>query len=50
MNVKRPSTNNETEMSRVVLRKDQDFFTLKAKLIEFHGENEITDSPLPARK
>ncbi|XP_045463285.1 sorting nexin-14-like [Harmonia axyridis] len=51
VNVKRPSTtNNEVETSRVVLRKDQDFFTLKAKLIEFHGENEITDSPLPIRK
>ncbi|XP_044765022.1 sorting nexin-14-like isoform X2 [Coccinella septempunctata] len=51
VNVKRPSSaNNEAETSRVVLRKDQDFFTLKAKLVEFHGENEITDSPLPARK
>ncbi|RZB40834.1 sorting nexin-14-like [Asbolus verrucosus] len=34
----------------VVLRKDQDFYTLKAKLVEFHGESEICDSPLPSRK
>ncbi|KAJ8981392.1 hypothetical protein NQ317_002586 [Molorchus minor] len=34
----------------VVLRKDQDFYTLKAKLVEFHGENEICDSPLPSRR
>ncbi|XP_050301492.1 sorting nexin-14-like isoform X2 [Anthonomus grandis grandis] len=34
----------------IVWRKDQDFFTLKAKLVEFHGENEICDSPLPSRK
>lgn len=33
-----------------VWRKDQDFYTLKAKLVEFHGENEICDSPLPSRK
>ncbi|XP_066140261.1 sorting nexin-14-like isoform X2 [Euwallacea fornicatus] len=33
-----------------VRRKDQDFFTLKAKLVEFHGESEICDSPLPSRK
>ncbi|KAL3275436.1 hypothetical protein HHI36_020197 [Cryptolaemus montrouzieri] len=51
VNVKRPNTvSNEMETHRVVLRKDQDFYTLKAKLIEFHGENEICDSPLPARK
>lgn len=34
----------------IVLRKDQDFYTLKAKLVEFHGENEISDTPLPSRK
>ncbi|CAG9818827.1 unnamed protein product [Phaedon cochleariae] len=33
-----------------VLRKDQDFYTLKSKLVEFHGETEICDSPLPSRK
>lgn len=33
-----------------VWRKDQDFYTLKAKLVEFHGESEICDSPLPSRK
>ncbi|CAH0546449.1 unnamed protein product [Brassicogethes aeneus] len=31
-------------------RREQDFFSLKAKLIEFHGESEISDSPLPSRK
>ncbi|KAF7270619.1 hypothetical protein GWI33_016415 [Rhynchophorus ferrugineus] len=34
----------------IVWRKDQDFFTLKSKLVEFHGEGEICDSPLPSRK
>ncbi|XP_030750868.1 sorting nexin-14-like isoform X2 [Sitophilus oryzae] len=34
----------------IVWRKDQDFFTLKSKLVEFHGEDEICDSPLPSRK
>ncbi|KAH1008819.1 sorting nexin-14 isoform X1 [Dendroctonus ponderosae] len=34
----------------LVWRKDQDFFTLKSKLVEFHGESEICDSPLPSRK
>ncbi|ENN76036.1 hypothetical protein YQE_07409, partial [Dendroctonus ponderosae] len=33
----------------LVWRKDQDFFTLKSKLVEFHGESEICDSPLPSR-
>lgn len=33
-----------------VLRKSQDFFMLKAKLVEFHGETEICDSPLPSRR
>ncbi|XP_065162082.1 sorting nexin-14-like isoform X2 [Atheta coriaria] len=33
-----------------VKRRDQDFYTLKSKLIEFHGENEICNSPLPARR
>lgn len=40
----------ETKRNWVVLRKDQDFYTLKAKLVEFHGESEICDSPLPSRK
>ncbi|KAL1517793.1 hypothetical protein ABEB36_001517 [Hypothenemus hampei] len=46
--------NSSQSESRVnnwtVWRKDQDFFTLKAKLVEFHGESEICDSPLPSRK
>ncbi|XP_966626.3 sorting nexin-14 isoform X1 [Tribolium castaneum] len=39
-----------TKRHWIVLRKDQDFYTLKAKLVEFHGENEISDTPLPSRK
>ncbi|XP_017774101.1 PREDICTED: sorting nexin-14-like isoform X2 [Nicrophorus vespilloides] len=34
----------------IVHRKDQDFYTLKSKLIEFHGETEICNSPLPSRR
>jgi hypothetical protein len=34
----------------IVLRKDQDFYTLKAKLVEFHGDGEISDTSLPSRK
>ncbi|XP_018573959.1 sorting nexin-14 isoform X2 [Anoplophora glabripennis] len=41
---------DDSRRNWVVLRKDQDFYTLKAKLVEFHGENEICDSPLPSRK
>lgn len=40
----------DNSKSWIVLRKSQDFFTLKAKLVEFHGENEICDSPLPSRR
>ncbi|KAK9877963.1 hypothetical protein WA026_020181 [Henosepilachna vigintioctopunctata] len=51
VSVKRPNpVTSEMETERVVLRKDQDFYSLKAKLVEFHGEYEICDSPLPARK
>ncbi|KAG5876709.1 hypothetical protein JTB14_038026 [Gonioctena quinquepunctata] len=40
----------ESKKNWMVLRKDQDFYTLKSKLVEFHGETEICDSPLPSRK
>lgn len=43
-------TDDDTKRNWGVWRKDQDFYTLKAKLVEFHGENEICDSPLPSRK
>ncbi|XP_008560799.1 sorting nexin-14 [Microplitis demolitor] len=33
-----------------VLRKDQDFHTLRSRLLEFHGDREMNDSPLPTRK
>ncbi|KAK0097139.1 hypothetical protein PV326_003144 [Microctonus aethiopoides] len=33
-----------------VLRRDQDFYTLRARLMEFHGDRELNDSPLPTRK
>lgn len=36
--------------SWTVLRRDQDFYTLRTRLIEFHGEKELNDSPLPSRK
>lgn len=31
-------------------RKDEDFYTLKVKLLEFHGENELADISLPSRR
>nr|CAH7759735.1 unnamed protein product [Callosobruchus chinensis] len=40
----------DSKKSWVVLRKDQDFYTLKSKLVEFHGEHIANDSPLPSRK
>ncbi|KAJ3663835.1 hypothetical protein Zmor_008057 [Zophobas morio] len=39
-----------TKRHWIVSRKDQDFYTLKAKLVEFHGENEFNDASLPSRK
>lgn len=33
-----------------IQRKDQDFYTLKSKLIEFHGENDFFDATLPTRR
>lgn len=33
-----------------VLRQDQDFHMLRSRLIEFHGERELNDSPLQTRK
>ncbi|XP_076296987.1 sorting nexin-14 isoform X2 [Lasioglossum baleicum] len=36
--------------SWTVLRRDQDFYALRTRLIEFHGEKELSDSPLPSRK
>jgi len=36
--------------SWTVLRQDQDFYTLRTRLIEFHGDKELNDSPLPSRK
>ncbi|KYN01623.1 PREDICTED: sorting nexin-14-like [Cyphomyrmex costatus] len=36
--------------SWTVLRQDQDFYTLRTRLTEFHGDKELNDSPLPARK
>lgn len=41
---------DDTRRNWGIWRKDQDFYTLKAKLVEFHGESEICDSPLPSRK
>lgn len=38
------------DKSWTVLRRDQDFYTLRAKLMEFHGDRELNDSPLPTRK
>lgn len=38
-----------TKRHWIVLRKDQDFYTLKAKLVEFHGENEFCDVSLPQK-
>lgn len=36
--------------SWMVLRQDQDFYTLRTRLAEFHGDKELSDSPLPSRK
>lgn len=36
--------------SWTVLRQDQDFYTLRTRLTEFHGDRELNDSPLPSRK
>ncbi|XP_058798225.1 sorting nexin-14-like [Phymastichus coffea] len=38
------------DKSWTVLRRDQDFYALRAKLSEFHGDKELNDSPLPTRK
>ncbi|KAL7288116.1 sorting nexin-14-like isoform X2 [Trichogramma pretiosum] len=39
-----------TDRSWQVLRRDQDFYVLRARLSEFHGDKELNDSPLPTRK
>ncbi|XP_031833287.1 sorting nexin-14 [Nomia melanderi] len=36
--------------SWTVLRRDQDFYALRTRLTEFHGDKELSDSPLPSRK
>ncbi|XP_003705519.2 sorting nexin-14 isoform X1 [Megachile rotundata] len=36
--------------SWTVLRRDQDFYILRTRLAEFHGDKELSDSPLPSRK
>lgn len=36
--------------SWTVLRRDQDFYSLRTRLTEFHGDKELSDSPLPSRK
>lgn len=36
--------------SWTVLRQDQDFYALRTRLAEFHGDKELSDSPLPSRK
>lgn len=36
--------------SWTVLRQDQDFYTLRTRLVEFHGDKELNDAPLPSRK
>lgn len=33
-----------------VLRRDQDFYALRARLLEFHGDRELSDALLPTRK
>ncbi|XP_014206596.1 sorting nexin-14-like [Copidosoma floridanum] len=38
------------DRSWTVLRRDQDFYALRARLSEFHGDKELNDSPLPTRK
>lgn len=51
VNVERIDDDLKNDSKRwMVQRKDQDFYTLKAKLVEFHGENEFSDSILPSRR
>lgn len=38
------------DKSWTVLRRDIDFYTLRTRLAEFHGDRELNDSPLPTRK
>ncbi|KAI4470344.1 sorting nexin [Holotrichia oblita] len=46
INIERIDTLPENELRRWnVQRRDNDFYTLKAKLIEFHGESQIPDLP-----
>lgn len=42
--------NAAEEKSWSVLRRDQDFYALRTRLAEFHGDKELSDSPLPSRK
>ncbi|XP_053994319.1 sorting nexin-14-like [Hylaeus volcanicus] len=42
--------NAAEEKSWTVLRRDQDFYALRTRLAEFHGDKELSDSPLPSRK
>ncbi|XP_043513618.1 sorting nexin-14-like [Frieseomelitta varia] len=45
------AVNNIAEgKSWTVLRRDQDFYILRTRLAEFHGDKELSDSPLPSRK
>ncbi|XP_076674344.1 sorting nexin-14 [Andrena cerasifolii] len=45
------AVNNVAERkSWTVLRRDQDFYALRTRLAEFHGDKELSDSPLPSRK
>ncbi|XP_025833224.1 sorting nexin-14 isoform X2 [Agrilus planipennis] len=51
INVHCISKASENEIQQwTVRRKDEDFYNLKSKLVEFHGENEICNSPLPTRR
>lgn len=51
MLVQRLDISTESERKEwVIQRKDQDFYTLKVKLIEFHGENELSECPFPSRR
>lgn len=38
------------DKSWTVYRRDVDFYSLRNRLAEFHGDRELNDSPLPARK
>lgn len=38
------------DKSWTVLRRDQDFYALRSRLSEFHGDKALNDSPLPSRK